>query len=249
MLDEFARQKRREMTELWRKHLEEYSDGFEIFTSELYQDAPALIIGFNPGGDLHKQEMTRYRMKQFTSGDFSHPEQIDEGKHYHPDYLPDYASSSNLPSRIKTYLFDGKSDLLTRTVETNRYYMRTSGKSQHGDLLQSLSSEAFAAYTRFCRETTHETISRTNPDVILDFANRHNGRATEFCTDIGFDSKPINYHACKNNGSIEGSVSVAKIIEPPHSKVISIKPHLSASINQPVLDLFAEVAPTHLPEN
>lgn len=248
MLDKFERQKRREMTELWRKHFEDYNDGFEMFTSELYEDAPALVIGFNPGGELHENNMKRSRMKQFTAGDFSRPKQVEEGKQYHPDYLPEYASTSNQPGRIRKYLFDGRNDLLKRTVETNRYYMRTSGRGQHKNFLRNLSSEAFTHYMTFCRETTHETISRTNPDVVLDFANRTDGRATEFCADIGFNAKPVSYHTYKDNGSVKGCVSVAEMIEPPHSTIISIRPHLSAPINQSILDLFAEVVPSQLPD-
>lgn len=247
MLDQFERDKRREMTELWKEHFYEHNEGFEMFTSELYEDAPALVIGFNPGGKLYGEEMTD-RMVQFTSGDFSRPSQVEEeGKHYHPDYLPGYASSSNQPSRIKEYLFDGKTGLLRRTVETNRYYMRSDGKSEHGEFLQGLSSEPFAEYMQFCRETTRETIRRTSPDAVIDFANRHNGRATEVCADIGFDSSPVSYHTFEDNGSVGGSVSVAKMTEPPYSKVISVTPHLSYSISQPVLDMFAEVVPEHLP--
>jgi hypothetical protein len=248
MLEKFAQEKRRRMTELWDKHFDQHNDGFEIFTSKLFPDAPALIIGFNPGGVLGKNKMTRERIKQFTSGDFSRPNQVTEGKHYHPDYLPEYASNSDVPGRIKKYLFEGKQDLPTQTVETNRYYMRTKNRSEHNKkLLRNLSSQAFREYMNFCRNTTHETINRTNPDVVIDFARRHDGRATEFCLDIGFNSKPLNYHSHKDNGSVKGCVSVAKMTEPPYSKVISIMPHLSAPTNQSVLNLFARVVPPHLP--
>jgi hypothetical protein len=168
MLDKFEKEKRRKMTEIWHKHFDEYKDGFELFTSELYKDAPALVIGFNPGGELHTDKMTRDRMQQFTDGDYSRPSQVVEaGKHYHPCETPGYASHSNQPGRIRTYLFDGKRDLLSQTVETNRFYMRTNGKGQHRKFLQRLSAEPFQDYMRFCRETAHETIKRTNPISLL----------------------------------------------------------------------------------
>lgn len=244
MLDDFEKQKREEMTAIWRDHFEEYKDGFEMFTSKLYEDAPALIIGFNPGGELESDEMTRSRMQQFASGDFSRPEQVRDGKHNHPDYLPDYASGSNQPHNVKK-IFKENQSVLKRTVETNRFYMRTSGKSQHKRFLEGLSEEAFEEYMSFCRETTHETIKKTRPDVILDFANQHYGRATEFCADLGFDSEPVEYHQYTGNGPKE-SISVATMIEPPHATVVSVRPHLSAAISNETIDEFSEVIQPYL---
>lgn len=248
MLNNFEQKKRRKMTKLWRKHFEKHKHGFEMFTSRLYEDAPALVIGYNPGGELHRDKMSR-RVQQFTNGDFSRPTQItdeDKGKHYRPQGLPDYASNSAIPGRIKREFFNGKQKLLEQTVETNRYYMRTGGKSKHRNLLKSLSGEAFEEYMRFCRETTYETIRGTNPDVVIDFANQHDGRASEFCADIGFEYGYENEYTHEDGGSVDGRVSVVKMTEPPHSKVISVKPHLSAAIAQPILDLFSKVIPPRL---
>lgn len=248
MLTDFEERKRREMTDLWSKHFEEYKHGFEMFTSKLHQDAPAFVIGFNPGGDLHSSTLTD-RMEQFTGPDpdYSRPPKVEDGKHYHPDGLPPYASDSNQPGRIKRYLFDGKQDLLKRTVETNRFYMRTSNKSEHHGFLQSLSGEAFEEYTRFCRETTRETIKRSNPDVIIDFANRYDGWATAFCADLCLDAELEDSHLHRDDGSVKGRVSIARLTDPPHSKVIAIKPHLSAVIPQEILDLFEDTIPPELP--
>jgi hypothetical protein len=38
------------------------------------------------------------------------------------------------------------------------------------------------------------------------------------------------------------------MVEPPYATVVSIRPHLSAPINQDLLDLFSEVVPPLLPD-
>lgn len=239
VLDAFARERRRSMTKLWEDHFSQHRGGFEMFTSPLYENASALIIGYNPGGQLNRDQMNE-RMQSFTDGDFTSV--LEKHKHYHPDYLPDYASTSPLPGRIRRYLFHRKEDLLRRAVETNRYFMRTNGKREHREFVQSSPPEASGQYLTLCQNTAHELIRRTEPNVVIDFANRYD--VGGFCLDLEFDFRLVDEYERGN-----AQVGVAELLDPPHSTVISVAPHLSAVMSRDELEMLREVVPSYLPQS
>lgn len=256
MLDEFEKKKRREMTEIWKRHLEEHKDGFKMFSSRLYEDAPVLVIGYNPGGELYGDNMNS-RMKKFVAGDFSRPAQVTgkngkKGKDFHPEYFPHWAvqndGKSDIPANLKWYVFHGKQELLKQTVETNRYYMRSDGTEDHKRFLTDIPEEVSELYETFCRETTQEVIRLTNPEVVIDYSGKNNGHAEKFCNDLGFDCESITQYTYKEN-YYNARVSIAEILEPPHATVISLKPHLGFRyIDESMQSLFRREIPHRLPE-
>lgn len=147
-----------QMFQFWEKHLgSEHKMGFEVFTSPIPKDPSILIMGINPGS---RYEGYHPRMEPFLEGDFSLPD-------YH-----DYAVGGQdypVADFLRDYLFSGQEDLLTDTVETNRYYLRTNDEIGHSNL-KDLLGEVWADYVDFCFDTDQELIERTDPDVIIAFS-------------------------------------------------------------------------------
>lgn len=252
----WASQKREEMLSLWGTHFQEHQDGFEMFTSPLYEDSAAIVIGYNPGGDLYA-DTKRDQMEVFTS---NHPDKFtierleaegvqDHHKHYLPDRKPEYERASDVPTRIRERLFNGKEHLLLETVETNRYYMRSDGSREHRDFLEGLDASVKKEYEKFCQETTRGVIKRTSPSTVIEFANITDS-ASEFCADLDLSCKAIETHRHKNEGKADAVVDVVELTESPYSTVVSVEPHLSGypGWDEEMLTMLENTVPQYLPE-
>lgn len=256
MTTEWAEQKREEMLSLWEAHFQEHQDGFEMFTSPLYEDAAALVIGYNPGGTLHA-DTKRDQMEVFTS---DHPDRFtierleaegvqDYHKHYLPDRKPGYERTSNVPTRVRERLFNDKEDLLHETVETNRYYMRSGGSNEHKGFVNKLEESVKREYLDFCRETTRGVIIETTPSTIIEFASISDS-ASEFCADLDLSCEAIETHRFKNENKHDAIVDVVELTEPPYSTVVSVKPHISGYTgwDRDMLTMLENTVPQYLPE-
>ena len=145
-IQDWGQDVQRQAYEIWDSNVElrESSDGVQPFTSPLQPDAPLMIMGYNPGaysGLRDKPEM----MKRFENGVFDLPPERDYavgGEDYHEAEF------------IRETIFQNH-DILTESIETNRYYLRTSDIEEH-DTLRNEASE----YIGFCRDKTAELIER-----------------------------------------------------------------------------------------
>lgn len=253
---DWSEQKREEMLTLWETHFQEHQDGFEMFTSPLYEDAAALVIGYNPGGKLDT-DTKRNQMEVFTS---SHPDRFsikrleaegvqDYHKHYLPNRKPSYESTSNVPTRVRQRFFKGKEELLHDTVETNRYYMRSKGRKAHSDFVNKLDDPIRKEYLDFCRETTRGVIVETTPSTIIEFANITDS-ASEFCADLDLSCEEIETHRYENESKSDVIVDIVELTEFPHSTVVSVKPHISGyrGWDKDMLAMLENTVPQYLPE-
>ncbi|MFC7076119.1 hypothetical protein [Haloarcula halophila] len=157
-IQEWGRDVQRQAYEIWDSNVElrESSDGVQPFTSPLQPDVPLMIMGYNPGtyrGSRDRPEL----MQQFEKGVFDLPSERDYvagGQDYREAEL------------IRETIFRNH-DILTESIETNRYYLRTSTIGEH-DTLRNEAPE----YIDFCRDKTAELIERADPDTILAFGMR-----------------------------------------------------------------------------
>lgn len=240
MSNQWAVEKQKEMYDLWRNHFQDHKSGFELFTSPLYEDASAVIIGYNAGGgDPDATSYNRY-MDQFMTeeADFSLP---DHG-HY-PEGGADYL----VASRIRGYLFNGKEHLLENAVETNRYFLRTDGKSHHHDVMEAASETAKKAYLDFCRETTRGVIRRVNPSVVVDFGGESS--AEGFCSDLNYTFEHHDTHRLDGENGTSVSVEVGELTDSSDTTFISVSPHVSyPPLAMEHLNFLKETVPPLLPE-
>lgn len=238
-LKKWGEQKNREMFEIWQKHFHEHKSGIEVFTSPLRENTPVILIGYNAGGgDIDAAEYNKY-MDRFLEGepDFSLP----NTGHYEGDYTYPVAI------RVRKYFFDGKQHLLEDAVETNRYFLRTDGKTHHNKVLDGVDERAETTYREFCRETNYEVIRRTNPSVVIDFSGEY--FSEEFCVDLGFECEHRERHEYTDGSDTEAIVDIAEMTDAPNPTIISIKPHPSwPPMTQGQLDFFKRIIPPLLPE-
>jgi hypothetical protein len=157
-IQDWGQDVQRRAYEIWDSNVElrESSDGVQPFTSPLQSDVPLMIMGYNPGaygGSRDKPKM----MEQFENGVFDLPLEHDYAAD-ETDYRP--------AGFIRETIFQNH-DILTESIETNRYYLRTHGIDEH-DALRNEVPE----YIDFCRDKTAELIERADPDTILAFGMR-----------------------------------------------------------------------------
>lgn len=240
MSNQWAVRKQEEMYDLWQKHFQDHKSGFELFTSPLYENASAVIIGYNAGGgDPDATSYNRY-MDRFLADDpdFSLPEH----GHYREggaDYL--------VASRIRQYLFNGKEHLLENAVETNRYFLRTDGKSHHHDVMEAASKSAKQEYLEFCRNTTREVIQQANPDVVLEFSGESS--AEKFCSELGLTFEHHENHGIDGENGTNVTVEVGNLSGISNTTFISISPHVSyPPLAMEHLNFLKETVPPLLPE-
>lgn len=240
MFNDWGKQKHQEMLDLWKTHFSDHLSGFELFTSPLRENASAVIIGYNAGGgDRDASELNSY-MTRFVAEDpdFGLPDKshYEEGKRNY-----------RIANKMRRYFFNGKHYLLSDAVGTNRFFLRTDGKTHHNDVLGSASEEAQAEYREFCRETIRQLIIRSTPAVILDFSGEYT--ANEFCEDLRFSYEHTGISQYRDTKDFRAEISVAEMTEEPGSTVISAKPHPSHPwLTNGHLEFFKETVPQYLPE-
>ncbi|MDQ2050745.1 hypothetical protein RBH26_09625 [Natronolimnohabitans sp. A-GB9] len=241
MFNDWGRQKQIEMLDLWKTHFSHHLSGFELFTSPLRESASAVVVGYNAGGgDRDATELNSYMTRFMAENpDFGLPDRghYEEGGR---NYI--------VANKIRRYFFEGKRHLLPDAIETNRYFLRTEGKSHHKDVVGSVSKEAQAEYRQFCRETIRNLIIRSSPSVVLDFSGKYT--ASEFCEDLRFKYNCVDIHQHQDGKDFLAEVSIAKITEEPASAVISVKPHPSHPwLSDEHLEFFRNTVPLYLPED
>lgn len=241
MFNDWGKQRQEEMLNLWNTHFSEHLSGFELFTSPLREDASAVVVGYNPGGgDREPTELNSY-MSRFVGDnpDFSLPDRghYEEGER---DY--------RVAGSIRKHFFNGKHQLLADAVETNRYFLRTEDKNHHQDLIGSASEEAQREYRQFCRENLQQVISRSTPDVVLDFSGEYT--ASEFCEDLRFSYEDSQIQQHRDGKGFTAEVSTAEMTDEPFATIISVKPHPSHPwLAKEHLEFFQETVPQYLPES
>lgn len=162
-LGDWGREMQQAMYNRWEDDFEHHKPGFEIFTSPLVSNPELLIIGFNPalGNSYDESDGLFPTMKDFKKGDFSLP-----GTH-------DYATGSDetypVARVLREHVFSNHQDLLTETVETNRYYLRTPDSDEHSSDAIGVSQSVWSEYKEFCRDTLEELIERADPEAIVVF--------------------------------------------------------------------------------
>lgn len=240
MSNQWAIEKQKEMYELWQTHFPDHKSGFELFTSPMYENASAVIIGYNAGGgDREATTHNRY-MDRFLADepDFSLP---DHG-HY-----PKGEAGYLVASRIRKYLFNGKEHLLENAVETNRYFLRTEDKSHHHDIMEAASESTRESYLNFCRDTIRGVIQRANPSVVVDFGGEKS--AKKFSSDLNYGFEQHDTHKLNGENGTTISIEVGELTDSSNTPFISISPHLSyPPLAMEHLNFLKETVPPLLPE-
>jgi len=257
MSAELGAEIRERMDNIWTDYFSDSGAGYEVLTGALPQNASVMIIGYNPGGGERGADEYHDRMQslgyeapddaaglrdssEHTPSDFSLP---DIG-HYDPDN-EEISYSGPIITRLQDRVFHENTHLLENAVETNRYYLRTSGKGEHKGWLEEMSPEAYDEYTSFCRDTTQTVIEETTPNTIVDFSGEY--RALELCNDLGFDAEPTTREVSGVTSPTAVRIYVAEMSVPPHSTVVSLRPHLSAPISSEGLRFFEDEIAKYLP--
>lgn len=216
-----------QMFQFWEKHLgSEHQMGFEVFTSPIPKDASILFIGINPGSSY---DGTHPRMEPFLQGDFSLPKSHD------------YAVGGRdypVANFLRDYIFSGQEDRLTDSVETNRYYLRTIHRTEHGNL-RGLLGEAWADYVEFCFDADQELIERTEPDIIIALSI---GTWETLHDDDRYNTEYDNDHNRSSGNArlvIEAELNGIPVIVFHHPSYLSKEDKQRATeITQPMLDSY-----------
>lgn len=170
-LENWAVEKQKEMWEFWNENesvRKAFPLGFEMTTSPIPEDPKVIILGRNPGSG---EEPPHQHMERFSKPDepnFGFPEEH--------DYLPGNATYP-VATAIRNFIFNGNENVLNKTIETNRNFLRTNDKSEHENGLQKLTDDLREEYEALCVEIIKGFIDKGNPDLVVSFTGYEDNHA------------------------------------------------------------------------
>jgi hypothetical protein len=239
-LENWAIEKQKELWEFWNENelvQEAFPLGFEMTTSPIAEDPKVVIMGRNPGSG---KEPPHPHMERFTK-----PDEPNFGFPKEHDYLPGNANYK-VARAMRNFVFSEHENILDKTIETNRNFLRTNNRSELESGLQKLTDNLREEYQTLCVEIIKGFIEKGNPDLIVSFTgygDNHTYPVEEMkeLYDYDFDIENqyiIERKSSDKNGSIRTTEHRITHAHMDSIDFLGFTPHLNnPNIPSPIRDL------------